>query len=78
MTIQMISWQLIVLSPLVPIYCLSEFCHRNYNYSVDKIGLCMKSKGKIKTSGIECQGLILSEFSRNEAHCPAGYWVVAL
>ena len=78
MTIQMITWQLIVLSPLVPIYCLREFCHRNYNYSVDKIGLCMKSKGKIKTSGIECQGLILSEFSRNEAHCPAGYWVVAL
>ena len=73
MTIQMISWQLIVLylhkSPFI---AYVNFVIGITITQLTKIGLCMKSKGKIKTSGIECQGLILSEFSRNEAHCPAG------
>ena len=77
MTIQMISWQLIVLylhkSPFI---AYVNFVIGITITQLTKIGLCMKSKGKIKTSGIECQGVDSFRILQKWGSLPC--WVVAL
>ena len=77
MTIQMISWQLIVLylhkSPFI---AYVNFVIGITITQLTKIGLCMNSKGKIKTSGIECQGVDSFRILQKWGSLPC--WVVAL